>query len=97
MATKRLEPSGRGDSIWTVSASDEGLVNERRSMTSKNAGKRILSVRTLGAVLAAVFAVLAAACAPTNTSPGPAPSAPPPSKGAPAPGVAVPAPVQSNI
>lgn len=67
-------------------------------MTAKNASKGILSVRTLGAVLTAIFAVLAAAsCAPTNSSPGPVPPTQAPPKGAPALGIAVPAPVQSNV
>ena len=46
-------------------------------MTAKKTGKATGSVRTVGAVLAAVFALLAAGCAnPGNTGPGPAPTAP---------------------
>jgi hypothetical protein len=64
-------------------------------MTAMKTSKRI---RTLGAVLAAVFAMLAAGCteAGTGTGTGPAPNSPAP-KGAPAPGVVVVAPTQTNV
>jgi hypothetical protein len=55
-------------------------------MTAKGSSKAMLSVRTVGAVLAAVFALLAAGCAnPGNTGPVPAPAPTAPStKSAPA-------------
>ncbi len=65
-------------------------------MAAMKIGKGMTLVRTLGAVLAAVFAVLAAGCAPDNYGTGPAPNPPTP-KGAPAPGVAVVAPMQTNV
>jgi hypothetical protein len=63
-------------------------------MTAMKSSKRI---RTLGAVLAALFAMFAAGCtdAGTGAGTGPAPNAPAP-KGAPAPGVVVVAPMQTN-
>jgi hypothetical protein len=66
-------------------------------MTAMKTSKGMLSVRALGAALAAVFAVLAAGCAPgTASAPGPAPSTPTP-RSAPAPAVVVVAPVQTNV
>ena len=63
-------------------------------MTAMKSSKRI---RTLGVVLAALFATFAAGCteAGTGAGTGPAPNAPAP-KGAPAPGVVVVAPVPTN-
>jgi|GEM_PF-4426891 len=69
-------------------------------MTAMKTGKSMLSVRILGAVLAALFAMFAAGCteAGTGTGNGPAPNAPAPApKGAPAPGVVVVAPTQTNV
>jgi hypothetical protein len=65
-------------------------------MTAIKTGKWMLSLRILGAALAAMFAVLAAGCAPdSGYGNGPAPTAPSP-KSAPAPDVAVVAPAQAN-
>jgi hypothetical protein len=61
-------------------------------MTAMKSSKRI---RTLGAVLAALFATFAAGCTEAGAGTGPAPNAPAP-KGAPAPGVVVVAPMQTN-
>ena len=69
-------------------------------MTAMKTGNRMLSVRALGAALAAVFALLAAGCVPSNSGPGPAPNPPTTStttQSAPVSGVAVVAPVQTNV
>ena len=64
-------------------------------MTVTKTSKATLTIRVLGALLAAMFAILAAGCAPqSNTLPSPAPS--PSGHSAPAPGVAVPAPPRVN-
>jgi hypothetical protein len=67
-------------------------------MTAMKTSKGMLSVRILGAVLAAMFAMFAAGC--TEASPGagtgPVLNTPAP-KGAPAPGVVVVAPTQTNV
>jgi hypothetical protein len=70
-------------------------------MTAMKTSKGMLSVRILGAVLAALFAMFAAGCtdAGTGAGTGPAPNAPnaPAPHGAPAPGVVVVAPTQTNV
>jgi hypothetical protein len=69
-------------------------------MAAVQTSKGMLSVRILGAVLAALFAMFAAGCAEaapgTGAGTGPAPNAPAP-KSAPAPGVVIVAPTQTNV
>ena len=67
-------------------------------MTAMKTSKSMLSIRILGAVLAALFATFAAGCTQAGTGTGPAPNTQAPAtKGAPAPGVVVVAPTRTNV
>jgi hypothetical protein len=85
---------------WEFETTDRYQRTEGAIMTAMKTSNRMLSVRALGAALAAVFALLAAGCVPNNSGPGPAPNPPTTStttQSAPAPGVGVVAPVQTNV